>query len=90
MSLHRRGSSGFRGVRERPSDTFYADIHSGDMCLGLGTFHTADEAAHAYDAAAWRLGQPHRVINFPKRQDPQASRSQRSRHGRACEQQMAG
>ena len=55
MPSRRRGSSGYRGVRERPSGAFYAEIRSGDVCLGLGTFETTHEAARAYDAAAWHL-----------------------------------
>jgi hypothetical protein len=31
---------------------FYAEIRSGDECIGLGTFETAHEAAHAYDVVA--------------------------------------
>ncbi|KAE8768156.1 hypothetical protein D1007_60403 [Hordeum vulgare] len=34
------------------------------MHLGVGTFNTADEAARAYDAAAWRLNRPRRDMNF--------------------------
>ncbi|KAE8816218.1 hypothetical protein D1007_06343 [Hordeum vulgare] len=51
---------------ERPSGTFYAEIRSGSMHLGLGTFGTADEAACGYDVVAWRLGRPHRDMNFPE------------------------
>ncbi|XP_020163245.1 uncharacterized protein [Aegilops tauschii subsp. strangulata] len=43
---------------------FYAEIHSGDVRLSLGTFETAHEAARAYDAAAWRLGRPRAQMNF--------------------------
>jgi hypothetical protein len=43
---------------------FYAEIRSGDECIGLGTFETAHEAAHAYDAVAWRLGRSWRSMNF--------------------------
>ncbi|KAE8771358.1 Protein TRANSPARENT TESTA 12 [Hordeum vulgare] len=60
----RRSSSGYRGVRERPSGTYYAEIRSGDVRLGLGMFETAHEAARAYDAAAWRLGRPRAQMNF--------------------------
>lgn len=34
-----------------PSGMFYAEIHSGDMRLGLRTFKTAYEAARVYDAS---------------------------------------
>ena len=33
--------------------------------LILGTFDNAEEAAHAHDAAAWRLLRPHQEMNFP-------------------------
>ncbi|KAE8809804.1 putative AP2 protein [Hordeum vulgare] len=64
MPSRRRSSSGYRGVRERPSGTYYAVIRSRDVCLGLGTFEATHEAAHAYDAAAWRVGMPHAQMNF--------------------------
>ncbi|XP_020201682.1 uncharacterized protein [Aegilops tauschii subsp. strangulata] len=64
MPPRRRGSSGYRGVRERPSGAFYAEIRSGDVRLGLGTFETVHEAARAYDAAAWHLERPHVQMNF--------------------------
>ncbi|KAE8808892.1 putative AP2 protein [Hordeum vulgare] len=52
MPPRRRGSSGYRGVRERPSAVYYIEIRSGDVRLGLDTFETSHEAARAYDAAA--------------------------------------
>ncbi|KAI5004953.1 hypothetical protein ZWY2020_032196 [Hordeum vulgare] len=64
MPPRRRGSSGYRGVRERPSGVYYAEIRSGDVRLGLGTFETSHEAARAYDAAGRRLGRPHVQMNF--------------------------
>jgi hypothetical protein len=64
MPPRRRSSSGYRGVRARPNDTFYAEIRSGDERIGLGTFETAHEAARAYDAVAWRLGRSRRSMNF--------------------------
>ncbi|KAI5007191.1 hypothetical protein ZWY2020_047139 [Hordeum vulgare] len=60
----RRGSSAYRGVRERPSGAYYAEIRSDDVRLDLGTFETSHEAARAYDAAAWRLGKPRAQMNF--------------------------
>ncbi|XP_045087174.1 ethylene-responsive transcription factor 5-like [Aegilops tauschii subsp. strangulata] len=59
-----RGVSGYRGVRLRPNGGYYAEIRSGDLRLGLGTYGTACEAARAYDAAAWRLGRRHGQMNF--------------------------
>ncbi|XP_044367039.1 ethylene-responsive transcription factor 1-like [Triticum aestivum] len=64
MPLRRRGFSGYRGVRERPSGVYYAEIRSGDVRLGLGTFETSHEAARVYDAAAWRIGRPRAQMNF--------------------------
>ncbi|XP_048539248.1 ethylene-responsive transcription factor RAP2-3-like [Triticum urartu] len=64
MPPRRRGSSRYRGVRERPSGAYYVEIRSGDVRLGLGTFETAHEAAGAYDAAAWRLERPRAQMNF--------------------------
>ncbi|KAE8777321.1 Protein TRANSPARENT TESTA 12 [Hordeum vulgare] len=64
MSPHHRGSSGYRGIRERPSGAYYAEIRSGDVRLCPGTFETSHEAARAYDAAAWRLGRPRAQMNF--------------------------
>ena len=64
MPSRPRSSSGFRGVRLRPSGVYYAEIRSGDTRLGLGTFETTHEAACAYDAAVWRLGKPWAQMNF--------------------------
>ena len=57
--------SGYRGVREHPNGSFSAEIRSGDDRLSLGTYETAQQAARAYDAAAWRLGRPRSRMNFP-------------------------
>jgi hypothetical protein len=64
MPPRRRSSSGYRGVRARPNDTFYAEIPSGEERIGLGTFETAHEAARMYDTVVWRLGRTRRSMNF--------------------------
>ncbi|KAE8794029.1 Glutathione S-transferase DHAR2 [Hordeum vulgare] len=65
MPPRRRSALGYRGVRQRPNDGFYAEIRSGDLRLSLGTYDTTHEAARAFDATAWRLGRPHLRMNFP-------------------------
>ncbi|KAE8806660.1 putative AP2 protein [Hordeum vulgare] len=64
MPSRHHASSGYCGVRERPSGTYYVEIRSGDVHVGLDTFETAHEAARAYDTAAWRLGRPRAQMNF--------------------------
>ncbi|XP_037444300.1 ethylene-responsive transcription factor RAP2-3-like [Triticum dicoccoides] len=64
MPPRRQGPSGYRGVRERPNGWYSAEIRSGNVRLGLGSFRTAHEAARAYDAAAWRLERPPSQMNF--------------------------
>ncbi|XP_044392261.1 ethylene-responsive transcription factor 13-like [Triticum aestivum] len=64
MPPRRRGSSGYGGVREHPSGWYSAEIRSGDVRLGLGSFRSTHEAARAYDAAAWRLDRPRSQMNF--------------------------
>jgi hypothetical protein len=64
MPPRRRSSSGYRGVRACPNDTFYAEIRSSDEHIGLGMFETTHEVARAYDAVAWHLGRSRRSMNF--------------------------
>ncbi|XP_073365672.1 uncharacterized protein [Aegilops tauschii subsp. strangulata] len=35
------------------------------MRLSLSNFNTANKAARAYNAVAWRIRWPHRTLNFP-------------------------
>ncbi|KAM0825906.1 hypothetical protein ACQ4PT_069215 [Festuca glaucescens] len=67
------------------------------MRCWLGTFDSAVEAAHTYDAAAWRFGRPHRDLNFPEiltRADAERlapaprllSQAEQCRHERALQQ----
>jgi hypothetical protein len=65
MPLRRYGASGVRGVRLRLNGTFYAELRVGGFRLTLDTYPTAELAAHAYDAAAWRYRRSRRDMNFP-------------------------
>jgi hypothetical protein len=53
-------------VRPRPNGLFYAEIRTASFRLMLGTYNSPEEAARAYDAAAWRIGRPRRQMNFPE------------------------
>ena len=59
-----RNSTGYTGVRGRPWGMFTAEIRAAGLRQPLGTFLSAEEAARAYDAAAWVLGRQHHTLNF--------------------------
>jgi hypothetical protein len=66
MPPHRRGSSGFRGVRTHPNGTYYAEFRAGGFRVTLGTYHAPELAARAYDATTGRFHHPRRDLNFPE------------------------
>jgi hypothetical protein len=66
MPPRRRSAFGFKGVRPRPNGLFYAELRTAGFRLMLGTYNSPEEAAHAYDAATWRIGRPRRKMNFPE------------------------
>lgn len=66
LGVRSDNSSGFKGVCwHKATGKWESYISAGKKHIHLGVYHTVEEAAHAYDAAALKYHGPFARLNYP-------------------------